>query len=133
MLQLDHDDCHTKQRSATAILMQGGDRPVLGARVQHAQVGDAACPSCSVYVSVGALWPMPAWVWRDVRSVLFSFGSSVAHPDCDAHWAALAERTLAMTLLRLCGAGKGLLCWWVFCRLTRARVLLFRMLPVLGL
>ena len=26
----------------------------------------------------GALWPMPAWVWRDVRLVFFSFVQAAA-------------------------------------------------------
>ena len=29
--------------------------------------------STTTFLGSGALWPMPAWVWRDVRSVFFFF------------------------------------------------------------
>ena len=37
--------------------------------------------------------------------------SSAARPAYNAHWVALADRTLAITLLGPCGARQGLLCW----------------------
>ena len=35
--------------------------------------------SCCPPLCAGALWPMPAWVWRDVRSVLFFLFLFQAH------------------------------------------------------
>ena len=64
-------------------------RVVRGAHAATRRAGQGdeaarACASTCPPLCAEALWPMPAWVWRDVRSVFILFysstGSALMHP-----------------------------------------------------